>query len=147
MRATTLAPLPPFGHALQLCLLAPFLLLVVGFLVNTPGPCSPSPPVLLPFASTANLLPVTDEELYVSVLPDGMLYVDRKWYPADEFAKRMREFGVRAPHKRLLLRAHKDLPFSVVRSVLVTLQRAGFQRVSLVTFEGSPLALISHSAA
>jgi biopolymer transport protein ExbD len=147
MRSSDLAPLPPFSHTLQLCLLAPFLLLVVCFLGDRPGPPSPGPSVRLPFTSGAKVLPGSDAEIYVTVLPDGMLYIDRKWYPPAEFASRIREFGSRAPHKRLLLRADRALPFSVVRSVLRTLQHAGFNRVVLTTFEGSPSALMWRSAA
>ena len=147
MRSSTLRPLPPLSHTLQLCLLVPFLLLVVCFLGDRPGPSSPGPSVRLPFASGARFLHGSDAEIYITVLPDGMLYIDKKWYPPAEFARRMREFGSRASDKRLLLRADRALPFSVVRSVLRTLQHAGFNRVVLTTFEGSPSALMWRSAA
>ena len=147
MRSSKLAPLPPLSQTLQLSLLAPFLLLVVCLLGDRPGPASPGPSVRLPFASGATVLPVTDAEIYVTVLSDGMLYIDRKWHPPAAFAKRMREFGSRASDKRLVLRADRALPFSVVRSVLRTVQQAGFNRIVLTTFEGSPGTLMWHSAA
>jgi biopolymer transport protein ExbD len=75
-----------------------------------------------------------------------MIFIDAKWYPAPEFAARMLEFGSRTPHKSLLLRVDRDLPFGSVRSVLATLQKAGFKRVSLITFEGPPMALIRQTA-
>ena len=146
MPAPLFVPRPLTGSPLQFSLLLPFLLLVIGVWVAMPVCTSSRHGVSLPFAPHAPFISYTDSELSISVQSDRMIFIDAKWYPAPEFATRMLEFGTRSPQKRILLRIDRNLPFSAVRSVLLALRKAGFSRVSLITFEGPPVALIRHSA-
>ena len=146
MRLLPLEPKALSGAPLQLSLLVPFLFTVLGFYLVVPD-TYPAESVDLPFSAKAPFVPYEDNDLSVSIQSDGMIFIDMKWYPAEEFRRKMLEFGERASSKHIVLRADRTLPFGPVRFVLLSLRSAGFTSVTLLTFEGVPARLIAKTAA
>ena len=139
--------LSPLGSApLQLSLLLPFLFLVVGLYVDTPS-CYHRKPVDLPFSAKAPFVPYTDRDIDIWVQSDGMIFIDAKWYPLPAFREKLLEFREGAPQKHIVLKADRSLSFGEVRTVLLALRAAGFERLTILTFEGLPAHLISRTAA
>ena len=112
-----------------------------------PGCLDCRSPIELPFVPYAPVVASADSGLRISVQRDGLIFLDAKWYPAYEFETKMREIGTRDPAKPIRLHVDRELPFGTVRSVLRTLQAAGFKAVTAITFDGSPAAFIAQRGA
>ena len=139
-------PRPLAGAPLQFALLAPVFVVFLIFFVGTPIVCG-GKAVDLPYLPSASQIPDTDNDLAVSVQRDGMIFLDARWYPAPAFSEKLLEIRQWAPNRHILLRADRSLPFGQVRSVLLALRAAGFTKVALITFDGTPAALMARSAA
>jgi TolR protein len=108
------------------------LVLLIIFMVITPM-LQKGKPVLLPQTDHPDKKPESDKELLISVQADKMIFIDAKWYPDQEFAAKMREFGERASSKDVLIKADKQLQYGDVRKVMRMIKDGGFEKIGLIT--------------
>jgi len=108
------------------------LVLLIIFMVVTPM-LQKGKPVLLPATDHPDKKPESDKELLISVQSDKMIFIDAKWYPDQEFAAKMREFGERASSKDVLIKADKQLQYGDVRKVMRMIKDGGFEKIGLIT--------------
>ena len=113
------------------------LVLLIIFMVTAPL-LTAGVPVQLP-DSRATALDVAAKPLQVSIDDGGRIFVDDK--PVDEAAlpDALAQIVARAPQGKppeTYLRADKSLPYGDVMRVMGELNRAGLNRVSLLTVEG-----------
>ncbi|HMM35519.1 MAG TPA: ExbD/TolR family protein [Thermoanaerobaculia bacterium] len=108
------------------------LVLLIIFMVVTPM-LQKGKPVLLPQTDQPDKKPESDKELLISVQSDKQIFIDAKWYPDQEFAAKMREFGERAASKDVLIKADKSLQYGDVRKVMRMIKDGGFEKIGLIT--------------
>jgi len=108
------------------------LVLLIIFMVVTPM-LQKGKPVMLPATDHPDKKPESDKELLISVQADKMIFIDAKWYPDQEFAAKMREFGERASSKDILIKADKQLQYGDVRKVMRMIKDGGFEKIGLIT--------------
>ena len=108
------------------------LVLLIIFMVVTPM-LQKGKPVLLPQTDQPDKKPESDKELLISVQSDKQIFIDAKWYPDQEFAAKMREFGERASSKDVLIKADKQLSYGDVRKVMRMIKDGGFEKIGLIT--------------
>ncbi len=108
------------------------LVLLIIFMVVTPM-LQKGKPVLLPQTDRPDKKPESDKELLISVQADKTIFIDTKWYPDQEFANKMKEFGERASNKDVLIKADKSLTYGDVKKVMGMIKDAGFEKVGLIT--------------
>ena len=108
------------------------LVLLIIFMVVTPM-LQKGKAVLLPQTDHPDKKPDSDKELLISVQSDKMIFIDAKWYPNQEFAAKMREYGERASSKDVLIKADKQLTYGDVRNVMRMIKDGGFEKIGLIT--------------
>jgi len=108
------------------------LVLLIIFMVVTPM-LQKGKPVLLPQTDQPDKKPDSDKELLISVQADKMIFIDAKWYPEQEFAAKMREYGERAASKDVLIKADKQLEYGEVKKVMRMIKDGGFEKIGLIT--------------
>ena len=106
----------------------------------TPIVCGLGPNVDVPWASSSTHLPEAETDLIISVRADGHVFVGPNLVPPRllpaELASIAERFGT---DRHILVHADGALKFGVVKDVLAASSRAGFRRMSLVTFRGTAL--------
>jgi biopolymer transport protein ExbD len=142
----------PHGTFLQLFSLAflgvAFTLFITVFSV-TPIVCGLGPNIDLPWANTSERLTEVESNLTITVGAKGEVVfvganlVPRRVLPA-ELAAVARHSSVA---RHVLVRADGKLPYGIVQDVLVAASRAGFTRISLVTFRGPALEALQKGGA
>ncbi len=108
------------------------LVLLIIFMVTAPL-LTAGVPVDLP-DSRANSLPSEREQVTISMLGDGSIYLDDDMLTGDQLAARLVTLapgGGEAPS--ITLRADKTLPYGNVMAVMGELNRAGLNEIALVT--------------
>jgi biopolymer transport protein ExbD len=134
-RARAIAP--TFSHAtlgvFPLVLASLVFVLLIILLVGTPI-FSHGRPLLLP--TVASPTPYLDggDLVHISVLDDGMVFIENRWYPLPELPRALAKAVLRAPRvpgAGLVLSLDRDLRFSTVRRLLRLLADAGATRVIL----------------
>ena len=108
------------------------LVLLIIFMVVTPM-LQKGKPVLLPQTDHPDKKPESDKELLISVQSDKQIFIDAKWFPDQEFAAKMREYGERASSKDVLIKADKQLQYGDVRKVMKMIKDGGFEKIALIT--------------
>jgi len=108
------------------------LVLLIIFMVVTPM-LQKGKPVLLPQTDQPDKKPDSDKELLISVQADKMIFIDAKWYPEQEFAAKMREYGERAASKDVLIKADRQLEYGEVKKVMRMIKDGGFEKIGLIT--------------
>ena len=108
------------------------LVLLIIFMVVTPM-LQKGKPVLLPQTDQPDKKPDSDKELLISVQADKQIFIDAKWYPEQEFAAKMREYGERAASKDVLIKADKQLEYGEVKKVMRMIKDGGFEKIGLIT--------------
>ena len=108
------------------------LVLLIIFMVVTPM-LQKGKPVLLPQTDRPDKHPESKNELLISVEVDKNIFIETKWYPEQEFANKMKEFGERAANKDVLIKADKNLTYGDVKKVMSMIKSAGFEKVGLIT--------------
>ena len=108
------------------------LVLLIIFMVVTPM-LQKGKAVLLPQTDKPDKKPESDKELLISVQSDKTIFIETKWYPEQEFANKMKEFGQRAANKDVLIKADKNLTYGDVKKVMGLIKEAGFEHVGLIT--------------
>jgi len=123
-----------------------FLLFAVfaGFLSpNVPfrTSCGSDPPVLIPEATQSSVIQLSSKGLRVAVTPDGKIFLNSKWSPADTLPGRMRKEKRDAP---IVLLVDLRADFGKVKRILQMAGTAGLRNVYLLT--GPPHSgLLVHS--
>jgi biopolymer transport protein ExbD len=114
----------------------------------TPIVCDLGARVNVPWASTSTRLPEADTDLTITVRADGHVFVGPNVVPQRfldaELASIARRSGT---DRHVLIRAHGALKFGAVQDVLAASSRAGFRRMSLVTFRGTALEAFERGGA
>ena len=138
-----LSLLPLAGPTLQLSLLAPLLVLMVISITTAPTGSHLHHYMQPPDASPAQFIVQAEDDLWISILDDGSVFLDAKWYPQAEFLTVMRRLGRRSHPPRIILRADRTVPFATIRFVIRGLQAANLPHVFFATAEVSPLEVIA----
>ena len=108
------------------------LVLLIIFMVTAPM-LTAGVPVDLP-DSRANALPQEQQEVTVSITGDGTIYLDNDPLAPGELPDRLATIGCAAGEGRpVTLRADRTLDYGRVMAVMGELNRAGCNRISLVT--------------
>ncbi|WP_374408259.1 ExbD/TolR family protein [Pelagerythrobacter sp.] len=108
------------------------LVLLIIFMVTAPM-LTAGVPVDLP-DSRANALPQEQQEITVSITGDGMIYLDDVGLAPGELPERLANAGCDVGEGRqITLRADRTLDYGRVMGVMGELNRAGCNRISLVT--------------
>lgn len=109
------------------------LVLLIIFMVTAPL-LTAGVPVDLP-DSRANPLPSETEELTISIVSDGTIYLDQAPLAAGQLPAELEAVSVNAGGEQpsVTLRADQALPYGRVMAVMGELNRAGFNSISLVT--------------
>jgi biopolymer transport protein ExbD len=106
----------------------------------TPIVCGLGPNVDLPWARTSVHLAEAETDLTISVRADGRLFVGSNLVPLRLLDAELASIAHRSGIDRhVLVRADAALKFGVVKDILAASSRAGFRRMSLVTFRGPAL--------
>ncbi len=106
----------------------------------TPIICGLGPNVDLPWARTSVHLAEAETDLTISVRADGHVFVGPNFVPLPLLDAELASIADRSGTDRhVLVRADGALKFGVVKDILAASSRAGFRRMSLVTFRGTAL--------
>ncbi|WBY16407.1 biopolymer transporter ExbD [Erythrobacteraceae bacterium WH01K] len=107
------------------------LVLLIIFMVTAPL-LTAGVPVDLP-ESRANALPQESEQVTVSILQDGTIYLGEQPLVPGSFAQELEALGAVGDRPEVTLRADRTLDYGLVMGVMGELNRAGFNSISLVT--------------
>ena len=107
------------------------LVLLIIFMVTAPL-LTAGVPVDLP-ESRANALPQESEQVTVSILQDGTIYLGEDPLVPGTFASALARLGAEGDRPEVTLRADRTLDYGLVMGVMGELNRAGFNSISLVT--------------
>jgi biopolymer transport protein TolR len=110
------------------------LVLLIIFMVTAPLLVA-GVPVNLP-ESRANALDQDKEPIQISIDEEGRIYVDEDEMSRGGLATRLREIAVNQDPddpRQIMLRGDKTLDYGLIMGVMGELNRAGLNRVSLVT--------------
>ena len=107
------------------------LVLLIIFMVTAPL-LTAGVPVDLP-ESRANALPQETEQVQVSILPDGTIYLGEDPLVPGTLAQSLEALGTAGDRPEVTLRADRTLDYGLVMGVMGELNRAGFNSISLVT--------------
>ena len=114
----------------------------------TPIICNFGSNVVVPWASTSTLLPETTTDLAITVRADGDVFVGPNLIPRRLLEVELASIAQRSGTDRhVLIRADRALKFGVVNDILAASSRAGFRRMSLVTFRGTALEAFERGGA
>ncbi len=111
------------------------LVLLIIFMVTAPL-LTAGVPIDLP-DSRANALPQEQEQIAISIAADGSIYIGEDAVPADALPDALADLRASAgPAPDITLRADRGLDYGRVMGVMGELNRAGLNRISLVTNGG-----------
>ena len=107
------------------------LVLLIIFMVTAPL-LTAGVPVVLP-DSRARALPQQDKPVELSIDRDGRLFIDKDQVGDDELAARLDRLAALPKPPAVFLRGDRKLDYGRVMRVLGELNRAGLNKVSLIT--------------
>ena len=107
------------------------LVLLIIFMVTAPL-LNSGVPVDLP-ESRANALPQDQEQITVSIITNGTIYLDDELLAPGTFAAALENLSASGERPEVTLRADQTLDYGLVMGVMGELNRAGFNSISLVT--------------
>ncbi len=112
------------------------LLLLIFFMVTTTTDMPDEPGIVLPQAETEGAEP---NSYYITITPDGRLFWFHDQITLEILSKKLIEnrFDI---EKKVVVFAHKDLPYSIISQVLDVLKVHEFRNVMLLSepLEASP---------
>lgn len=107
---------------------------------TTPIVCGVGPNIEVPWANTASQLVESETDLTISIRADGSVFVGPNLVPRRLLRAELVAIAQHSSVSRhVLVRADGKLPYGSVEDVLAASTRAGFRRISLVTFRGIAL--------
>jgi len=118
------------------------LVLLIIFMVTAPL-LTAGVPIDLP-DSRANALPQDQEQVSISIDSDGFVYIDDDQIPEGDLPQVLQSIspgGGEGPD--ITLRADRELDYGRVMAVMGELNRAGLNRISLVTNGGQTSPLVN----
>ena len=111
------------------------LVLLIIFMVTAPL-LTAGVPVELP-DSRAKAVDTDDEPLAISIDPAGVIFVGDELVRGPDLAARLEREAARPNPPAVLLRADRSLDYGRVMAVMGELNRAGLNKVSLITAPGN----------
>jgi biopolymer transport protein TolR len=108
------------------------LVLLIIFMVVTPMLQS-GIDVLLPAGPHAEKKPGRENDLVISIKPDGTVFAGQNWIPDKDLAAYLRSEHQKDPSRTVMLKADKRLRFGKVREVMKAANEAQFQGVAILT--------------
>ncbi len=95
--------------------------------------------VFAPSLSSGHRYAVRNDDVVVTVRPDGTTFVASQWVEAESLVRELAWLGEHNPRSRLVLRADRGARFGAVRQVIRAAGEAGWRRI---TIEGQPPMLL-----
>lgn len=132
----------------SLAFLGVVLALFLTVFAVAPIVCGLGPNVDVPSSQRSELLPEAETDLTITARADGHVYVGAVLVPHHFLAAELASIADRTGMDRhVLVRADGKLKFGVVKDILAASSRAGFSRMSLVTFRGTALEAFERGGA
>ncbi|MFK4005255.1 ExbD/TolR family protein [Qipengyuania sp. NPDC077563] len=117
------------------------LVLLIIFMVTAPL-LTAGVPIQLP-DSRADALPQEQQQVAISIDSDGYVYIDDNQVPVGELPQALESIPQTGDGPDVTLRADRALGYGRVMAVMGELNRAGLNRISLVTNGGQERALVN----
>ncbi|MAM40886.1 MAG: protein TolR [Erythrobacter sp.] len=117
------------------------LVLLIIFMVTAPL-LTAGVPIQLP-DSRADALPQEQQQVAISIDSDGYVYIDDNQVPVGELPQALESIPQTGEGPDVTLRADRALDYGRVMSVMGELNRAGLNRISLVTNGGQERAPVN----
>ena len=121
------------------------LVLLIIFMVTAPL-LTAGVPIELP-DSRANALPQESEQVSISIDSEGYVYIDDNQVPVGELPQALEALPRVGKGSDITLRADRALDYGRVMAVMGELNRAGLNRISLVTNGGQASAPVNAGSA
>ena len=121
------------------------LVLLIIFMVTAPL-LTAGVPIELP-DSRANALPQESEQVSISIDSEGYVYIDDNQVPVGELPQALEALPRVGKGPDITLRADRALDYGRVMAVMGELNRAGLNRISLVTNGGQASAPVNAGSA
>ena len=117
------------------------LVLLIIFMVTAPL-LTAGVPIQLP-DSRADALPQEQQQVAISIDSDGYVYIDDNQVPVGELPQALESIPQTGDRPDVTLRADRALDYGRVMAVMGELNRAGLNRISLVTNGGQERAPVN----
>ena len=117
------------------------LVLLIIFMVTAPL-LTAGVPIQLP-DSRADALPQEQQQVAISIDSDGYVYIDDNQVPVGELPEALESISQTGDGPDVTLRADRALDYGRVMAVMGELNRAGLNRISLVTNGGQERAPVN----
>jgi biopolymer transport protein TolR len=108
------------------------LVLLIIFMVVTPM-LQQGVDVKLPETKNPDKMPENQKQLTVAIKADGNVFVGQNWVTAENLKARFEEEHASNPDKDVIIKADERLKYKQVRSLMQTINEAGFSRVGVIT--------------
>lgn len=108
------------------------LVLLIIFMVVTPM-LQQGVDVKLPETSNPDKMPENQKQLTVAIKADGNVFVGQNWVTNENLKARFEEEHASNPDKDVIIKADERLKYKQVRSLMQTINEAGFSRVGVIT--------------
>ncbi|HVT44858.1 MAG TPA: biopolymer transporter ExbD [Thermoanaerobaculia bacterium] len=108
------------------------LVLLIIFMVVTPM-LQQGVDVLLPEGQHAERKPGDENDLIISIKPDGTVFVGQDWIPDRDLVAYLQAEYQKNPARAVMLKADKRLQFAKVREVMKAANEAEFTQVAILT--------------
>ena len=108
------------------------LVLLIIFMVVTPM-LQQGVDVKLPETKNPDKMPENQKQLTVAIKADGNVFVGQNWVTAENLKARFEEEHTSNPDKDVIIKADERLKYKQVRSLMQTINEAGFSRVGVIT--------------
>lgn len=112
------------------------LVLLIIFMVTAPL-MTAGVPINLP-DSRANALPQEQDQITISIDSEGYVFIDEERVPVGGLPQALERLAAANDQPDITLRADRDLDYGRVMAVMGELNRAGLNRISMVTNGAAP---------
>lgn len=108
------------------------LVLLIIFMVVTPM-LQTGVDVLLPAGATAEEKKSAEEDLVISIKPDGSTFIGQSWIPDKDLTRYLEAEYAKNPGRAVLLKADARLQYGKVRQVMKSAHEAKFSQIGILT--------------
>lgn len=113
--------------------------ILVVIIAGTPAGCRYGPRVQYPFAAHVEYLAGEEKDVALFVTSDDRVFVGNELAACEDVLNHLLATQERTPDRMLVLSADRAASFGAVRRVIAAARDAGFRRIRVVTFLGTPL--------
>ena len=92
----------------------------------------------LPQTRNPEQMPEGSRQLNISVKADGAIFIDANWVPKERVKALLTEMYALSSDKQVVIKGDRRLKYREVRSLMQTVNEAGFTGVGLVAEKGKP---------